>query len=90
MSTVNEYNARKRQLVLMDWSNDSGAIDLKMEGSVLEKNNLLRCWDFSSWLAWGYYIVSIAKTIFKKIEALIHSMKSFSPEVALYLCESIM
>ena len=37
MSTVNEYNARKRQLVLMDWSNDSGAIDLKMEGSVLEK-----------------------------------------------------
>ena len=37
MSTVNEYSARKRQLVLMDWSNDSGAIDLKMEGSVLEK-----------------------------------------------------
>ena len=34
------------------------------------------------------YIISIAKTTSKKIGALIHSMKFFSPEVALYLYKS--
>ena len=43
---------------------------------------------FSSKLNWGSYIISIAKTASKKVEGLIHSMKSLSPEVALYLCES--
>ena len=42
---------------------------------------------FSSELSW-VYIVSIAKTAFKKIGALIRSMKFLSPEVALYLCKS--
>ena len=32
---------------------------------------------FSSKLDWGSYIISIAKTAFKKIGALIHSMKFF-------------
>ena len=40
---------------------------------------------FSSKLVWGSYIVFIAKTASKKIEALIRSMKFLSPEVALYL-----
>ena len=44
---------------------------------------------FCSKLHWGSYIISIAKTDPKKIEALIHSMKFLSPEVALYLCKSI-
>ena len=39
---------------------------------------------FSSKLHWGCYIISIAKTAFKKIEALIRSMEFLSPEVALY------
>ena len=43
---------------------------------------------FSSELDWGSYIISIAKTASKKIEALIRSMKFLSPEVALYLCKS--
>ena len=43
---------------------------------------------FSSKLDWGSYIVSIAKTACKKIGALIHSKKFFSPEVALYLYKS--
>ena len=37
---------------------------------------------------WGSYIISIAKTASKEIVALIHSMKFFSPEVALYLYKS--
>ena len=43
---------------------------------------------FSSKLDWGSYIISIAKTASKKIEALIRSMKFLSPEVALYLYKS--
>ena len=43
---------------------------------------------FSFKLDWGFYIISIAKTASKKIEALIRSMKLLSPEVALYLYKS--
>ena len=43
---------------------------------------------FSSKLDWGSYIISIAKTAYKKIGALICSMKFLSPEVALYLYKS--
>ena len=45
---------------------------------------------FSSKLDWGSYIMSIAKIASKKIEALIHSMKFLSREVALYLYKSAM
>ena len=41
---------------------------------------------FPSKLDWGSYIISIAKTASEKIGTLIRSMKFFSPEVALYLC----
>ena len=44
--------------------------------------------NFSSKLDWGSYIISIAKTVSKKIGALICSMKFLSPDVALYLCKS--
>ena len=43
---------------------------------------------FSSKLDWGSYIMSIAKTAFKKTGALICSKKFLSPEVALYLYKS--
>ena len=43
---------------------------------------------FSSKLDWGFYIISTAKTAFKKIGALIRSMKFLSPEVAPYLHKS--
>ena len=35
-----------------DWSNNTGAIDVKMDGSVLlsRRNQLLRCWDWPSLL----------------------------------------
>ena len=44
---------------------------------------------FSSKLDWSSYIISIAKTVSKKIGALIRSMKFLSPEVALCLNKSI-
>ena len=50
-----DFNVGKTQLVLFDQSNNTGSIDVKMDGSVLEekpswvglflrKNHLLRCW----------------------------------------------
>ena len=43
---------------------------------------------FFSKLDWGSYIMSIAKTAFKKIGALIYSRKFLSHEVALFLYRS--
>ena len=40
-----DFSAGKTQLVLFDWSNNTGAIDVKMDGLFLTKNYLLRCWD---------------------------------------------
>ena len=39
-------------------------------------------------LDWGSYIISIAKTVSKKIGALIRYMKFLTPEVAVYLYKS--
>ena len=38
------FNAEKTQLVSFGWSKNSGAIDVKMGGSVLEEKSFLRCW----------------------------------------------
>ena len=84
------FNSGKTQLVSFDQSNNTGAIDAKMDGSVLEENSSFKMLGltFSSKLAWGSYIISIAKTASKKISTLIHSMKFLSPEIALYLYKS--
>ena len=34
-----DFNAGKTQLILFDWSNNSGAIDVKMDGSVFEEKS---------------------------------------------------
>ena len=39
-----DFNAGKAKLVSFDWSNNTGAIDVKMMGLLLRKNRLLRCW----------------------------------------------
>ena len=39
-----DLNAGKMQLVLFDWSSNTGTINVKMDGSVSQKkNHLLRC-----------------------------------------------
>ena len=85
-----DFNDRKTQLVSFDWSKNTSAIDVKMDGSVLEEKTSFKMLGltFSSKLDWGSYIVSVAKTASKKIGALIRSMKFLSPEVALYLYKS--
>ena len=85
-----DFNAGETQLVLFDRSNDNGSIDVKMDGSVLEEKSFFKMLEltFSSKFDWGSYIISIAKTVSKKIGALIRFMKFFSLEVALYLYKS--
>ena len=34
-----DFNAGKTNLVLFDWSNNTDAIDVKMDGSVIEKKS---------------------------------------------------
>ena len=72
-----DFNSGKTQLVSFDRSKNTGAIDVKMDGSVLEEKTSFKMLGltFSSKLDWGSYIVSTAKTASKKIEALIRSMK---------------
>ena len=82
-----DFIAGKTHLVLFDESNSTGAIDGKMDGSVLEEKLSFKMQrlTFSSKLDWSSYIIFIAKTVSKKIGALIHSMTFLSAEVALYL-----
>ena len=81
-----DFNAGKNQLVLFDWCNNDGSVDVKMDGSVLEEKSSFKMLGLtSSKLDWGSYIISIAKTTSKKIGALICFMKFLSAEVAVYL-----
>ena len=66
-----DFNAGKTELVLFDQSNNSGFIDVKMDGSVLEEKSSFKMLGltFFSKLDWGSYIISIAKSTSKKIGA---------------------
>ena len=81
---LSDFNAGKTQLVSFDRSNNTGSIDVKMDGSVLDENSSFKMLGltFSSKLVWGSYMISIAKTASKKIGALICSMKFLTPEFA--------
>ena len=64
-----DFNTGKTQLVSFDRSKNTGAIDVKMDGSVLEEKSSFKMLGltFSSKLDWGSYIVFIAKTASNKI-----------------------
>ena len=85
-----DFSAGKTQLVLFDWFNNTGAVNVKVDGSVLEEKLLFKMLGstFSSKLDCGSYIFSIAKTASKKIGALICSIKSLSPDIVMYLYKS--
>ena len=82
-----DFNAGKTQQVSFDRSKNTGAIDMKMDGLLLEEKTSFKMLGltFSSKLDWGSYIVSIAETTCKKIGALIRSMKFLSSEVSINL-----
>ena len=51
-----DFSARKIQLVSFDRSNNTGAIDVKFNGSFLEEKSCVKMprWTFSSKLDWGF------------------------------------
>ena len=72
-----DFNAGKTQLVSFDPSNNTGATDVKMDGSGFEEKSSFKMLGltFSSKLDWSSYIISIAKTASNKIGAIIRSTK---------------
>ena len=64
-----DFSAGKTQLVSFDRSNNTGSIDVKMDGSVLEEISYFQMLEliFSSKLDCGSYIISIFKTASRKI-----------------------
>ena len=88
-SQIMQYTTYVIYLVSFHQYKNTAAIDVKMDGPVLEEKSFLKMLEltFSSKLDWGSYIIYIAKTASKKIGALIHSMKFVSPEVDLYFYE---
>ena len=67
-----DFNAGKTQVVSFDRSNNTGAIGIEMDGSVLEEKSSFKRLGltFSSKLGWGSCVGSVAKTVSKKIGAL--------------------
>ena len=65
-----DFNAGKTQLVSCDHSINTGATDMKMNGSVLEEKSSFKMLGLtlSSKLDWGSYIISIAKVVSKILE----------------------
>ena len=65
-----DFNVGKTQLVSFDWSNNTGAIDVKMDGYVFEEKSSFKMLGltFFSKLDSGSYIIFIAKTASKKLE----------------------
>ena len=85
-----DFDEEKHNIDSFHQSNNSGAIDVKMDWSVLKKTssfNILGV-SFSSKLNIGTYIVSIVKTAFKKSGALVFSLKFLSFDVAACLCKA--
>ena len=78
------FETEKSEVVLLDRSNNSVAIDMWMDGFILEKNDLLRYWSNLSKLNWiRTLILTIAKTVSKKIESLISCLKFLCLEIVL-------
>ena len=82
-----DFSAGKTQLVSFDCSNNTSAIIVKINGSVLEEKSSFKMLGltFSSKLDWGSYIISIAKA---EENWSLDSMKFLSPEVGLFLYKS--
>ena len=62
-----DFKAGKTQLNSFEQSSNTGGIDVKMDGSVLEENPSFKMLGLtlSSKLDWGSYIISFAKTASK-------------------------
>ena len=65
-----DFKAGKTQLVLFEWSNNTGAINVKIDESVHEEKSSLKMLvlTLSSVLDWGSYTISITKSATTKLD----------------------
>ena len=65
-----DFRAGKTQLVSFDWSNNTGAFSVKMDGCVAKEKSYFKMLGltFFSKLDWGSYSISTAKTPPRKLE----------------------
>ena len=68
-----DFKSEKTQLVSFDLSNNTVAIDFKMDECVLIEKSSFKMLglSFSYKLDWGSYIISVTKTAWKKLEVLL-------------------
>ena len=76
---------RKNQFASFEYSNNYGAMDVKMNGSSFVEKSSFSILQLLSESESGSYAVSIAKTAFRKIRVLSRWMKFLSFEVSLFL-----
>ena len=71
---------------MLDWSNNTGSIDVKMDGSVLEEGSSFKMLGltFPFELDWVSYSISTGKTASNKIGALIRALKFLSLQSLLW------
>ena len=84
------FNDRKSHLVSFYCSNNSGAIDVKVDIFLsLAKNYISRCWDFLllSWIV-GFTLPVLWKVHLGKLEPLC-ILGDFSSQVVYFYCKSI-
>ena len=72
-----DFNAGKTQLVSFYRSNNTGAIDMKMDGSVLEEEPCFRMvgLSFSSNLDWGSFILLRLLCISINLPSTLHGIR---------------
>ena len=61
-----DFRAGKTQVILFDWSNNTGAIGVKIDGSVLEENYLLR---YCGWLSLLNWIGALTLSLLVKLHS---------------------
>ena len=83
-----DFTAGKTQPVSFERSNNTGSIDMKMDGSGLEEKLYFKMLGFNFSSNIISYIISIAKTVSTKVGAIICSTTFLSPELALHLYKS--
>ena len=81
-----DFNTGKTQLVLFDWSNNNGSIDVKMDGSVLEEKSSLKMLGLN-WI--GVVTLSLLLKLPPKNCSFNWFYEVLSPEVALYLYKAV-
>ena len=74
---LNDFKAENNHLISLDWPYNSGAIDVKIAGTVVEEKLSFKVLGLShsSKLDQGFYILSIVKTASIEIQAFVSSLK---------------